>query len=123
MQIGIVVSYFDFLTYPLVTLGVPLCLLLILQADKITYLQKIKNIISLSIAWVIGYLGMWAMKWMIGSIATHKNILWMLLNRFCFEQIPTMKAFISHVGVLLPLMLWILQNGPIYLLELQSLSA
>ena len=74
MQIGIVVSYFDFLTYPLVTLGVPLCLLIILQADQITHLRKIRNIISLSIAWLIGYLGMWAMKWLIGSIVIRKNI-------------------------------------------------
>lgn len=64
--VGMATSYFDFLTYPLVTLGYPLCVYLYLHGDK--SMQNIKKLCFYSIQWGIGYCGMWAMKWLYADL-------------------------------------------------------
>ncbi len=63
---GIATSYFDLLTYPLLTLGLPLTLVLIYRQK---HSSKVKPLliqtIQYSISWGIGYAGMWAGKWLI----------------------------------------------------------
>ena len=62
---GICTSYFDFLTYPIVTLGLPLCVWLLL----IPYHNKcIWQLVENAVFWAIGYLGMWAEKWILSSV-------------------------------------------------------
>ena len=65
---GIAVAYFDLMSYPLVSLGIPLLLYVLLKEDGA--LRQIVNVIRLSIDWVIGYAGMWVLKWLIGSAFT-----------------------------------------------------
>ena len=71
--IGILTSYFDLLTYPLVTLGVPLILWLALNISN-HFSKNIQNILLISSFWLIGYGGMWGGKWILGSIITGSNI-------------------------------------------------
>lgn len=66
--IGMVTSYFDFLTYPLVTLAYPLCVYLYFHEDKL--LQNIKKMIWYSAEWFVGYGGMWACKWILTDLLT-----------------------------------------------------
>ena len=68
---GCATAYFDFLTYPLVTLAFPLIAVLALKEEetKKTYLSLIKY----SVVWGIGYVFMWASKWIIALIFTGKN--------------------------------------------------
>lgn len=62
LGIGMLTNYFDLLTYPLFTLGVPL--LLFLLKNKETRLSKqLWLVIGLSLSWGIGYAGMWVGKW------------------------------------------------------------
>ncbi len=65
---GIAVAYFDLMSYPLVSLGIPLILYVFLREDGV--FRHILNVIRLSIDWVIGYAGMWVLKWLIGSAFT-----------------------------------------------------
>lgn len=58
---GMASAYFDLLTYPLVTLGFPLCVCLYL--DKGTWKEGLKKLVGYSAEWGIGYLGLWALKW------------------------------------------------------------
>lgn len=69
---GILTVYFDFLTYPLVSLGIPLIILLNETDESLT--QNLKTIIISSVFWGVGYIGMWIEKWLIASIILHKNI-------------------------------------------------
>lgn len=69
---GMVTSYVDFLTYPVFTLGMPLVVLLVLSDE--TAVQKLKKLVQNSIFWVIGYAGMWAGKWVMGSLLTGTNL-------------------------------------------------
>ena len=70
---GICVAFFDFLTYPLVAFGAPLILLLLLDGF-ITVKDGVKKIAIYSIGWIIGYVGMWGGKWIVGSILTGQNM-------------------------------------------------
>lgn len=86
--IGMTASFFDLLTYPVASLGVPLVCLLILEHDR-EFWHKIKNIISLSISWGFGYGAMWAGKWLLSTVILQDNV---ILN--ALEQI-SMRS--SHV--------------------------
>lgn len=70
--IGMLTSFFDFLTYPLFTLGMPLILISVL--GTFSSVQKLCDIVKNSIFWGIGYGGMWCGKWMVGSILTGDNL-------------------------------------------------
>lgn len=80
---GMLTSYFDFLTYPLVTLGFPLCICLYLNGKQ--WKACLKRIFGYSVAWGSGYLGMWAMKWLLTDIlvggSTIKDALGTILQR------------------------------------------
>lgn len=64
--IGMAVAYFDFLTYPLVTLGFPLCICLYLNGYNLK--NGLKKIGGYSACWFGGYIGLWAMKWVLTDI-------------------------------------------------------
>lgn len=72
--VGMATSYFDFLTYPIITLGIPLTLYLILQPEE-GLGERIRRVIWYPMMWGVGYIGMWAAKWGIGSWILQKNIL------------------------------------------------
>ncbi len=108
--VGILTSYFDFLTYPVVTLGFPLCIYFLLNeaghVDKTVrpgesgyrsvgsrpdgnYGRLLKlmlrSIASYSMCWGVGYAGMWAMKWIIADLTLHtgtiKDAVWSIIGR------------------------------------------
>ncbi len=72
--LGILTSYFDFLTYPIATLGMCMALFLLLEDDK-SLKKKILSIVKLSLIWGVGYLGMWAGKILIGSLLLNENLM------------------------------------------------
>ena len=69
---GIFVAFFDFLTYPLVALGIPLITVLYLNGCSIK--ENMKKTIVYSFEWAYGYIGMWFGKWLIGSLITRTNL-------------------------------------------------
>lgn len=75
--IGCMTSFIDFLTAPLITLGIPLILYLALCTEKIdiSYKNVFYELIMNCILWCFGYLSMWASKWILGSFVLRENIL------------------------------------------------
>lgn len=71
--IGIATAYFDFLTAPLVPFGILLTLYFLLKREE-KEIVCIKTIFQKGGIWAFGYGGMWAGKWLIGSILTHNNM-------------------------------------------------
>lgn len=67
LVLGMVTSYVDFLTYPLVTLGVPLVVLMV-YSNREKLRTRLFYLIQISAVWCVGYGGMWAGKWILGSI-------------------------------------------------------
>lgn len=75
---GIATAYFDFLTYPLVVLYIPLIFLLVKEES---WKKALRMVIVCSLMWGIGYGGMWCGKWAIGSILLQKNLFADALSR------------------------------------------
>lgn len=67
--VGIVTNFLDLLTFPLVTLGFPLVLLLCLRlkaGDSLILL--LKTFFFCCMGWGLGFGGMWALKWLIVAV-------------------------------------------------------
>ena len=73
MAVGMAVNYFDLLTYPIITLGIPMAMWLVMQSD-VPFMGKIKAIVLYSASWAFGYFGMWIMKWTAASLLLRKNV-------------------------------------------------
>ncbi len=63
---GMATSYFDFLTYPLVTLGFPLCVFLYLGKDPVR--KRLQKMAAFGVEWGVGYGGLWALKWILADL-------------------------------------------------------
>lgn len=111
LMVGVLTSYFDFLTYPIVTLGFPLCVFFLLNGSgtigKGGHAEKsgqtyragvptdrewgrllknaVRRVVGYSVCWGIGYAGMWAMKWIIADLTLHtgtiKDAVWSIIGR------------------------------------------
>lgn len=70
---GMLTSYFDFLTYPLITLAFPLCVCLYLDKDGAN--KGLKRLVGYSMEWGVGYLGLWVLKWVLADILTGGSVI------------------------------------------------
>lgn len=71
--LGAATAYVDLLTYPLVTFGIPVTLLLVLE-NQSSFLKQIRSVVCSGISWLIGFAGMWLGKGAIGTLITGQNI-------------------------------------------------
>lgn len=119
--IGCVTSYFDFLTYPVVTLCVSLIFLEVHERKDVnTTFQYIMDRCMTIIYWGIGYIGMWAGKWFLASLVTRENIikdailsaLYRMSNGTAdsgtYEKINSIMSLKQNVTVFQPRIYWIL---------------
>lgn len=94
MVIGSVVNFLDLLTYPLITLGIPL-IILIMKKNR-EQLQGFKaNFITLfngSMGWVTGYALTWLSKWIIASIILRQNVIADAIQQIFFRSGATSNA-------------------------------
>ncbi|MBE5891927.1 MAG: hypothetical protein E7286_00965 [Lachnospiraceae bacterium] len=86
LVLGIMTAYFDFLTYPITTLGIPLCFYLVRSLDENNgWWNRLKEIFWSSVSWGVGYIGMWGMKWVIAELTvqsgTLRNAAWSIIYR------------------------------------------
>lgn len=72
--IGIATAYFDFLTYPIATVGVPAVLYFCLKKE-LTVKEALGKGIKTCFCWGFGYVTMWIGKWCIGSVLTGYNVM------------------------------------------------
>lgn len=73
---GILTAFFDLLTYPFVTLGVPLITYLAVDRECGESGKKsIRDMFFYTVSWCIGYVGMWSAKWIIASVFTSENVI------------------------------------------------
>ena len=83
---GIATAYFDFLTYPFASLGIPTVLYILLNAnDRIKLSKKISFMIKTAMSWGFGYVGMWSGKWLVSSLLTGNNVIQNALNAASFR--------------------------------------
>ena len=68
---GILFDYFNELSFPMIGLGIPLVMYLILSQENVK--TMVKREILFSIAWGVGYVSMWVGKWILAWIFTGYN--------------------------------------------------
>jgi len=69
--IGAVTVYVDFLTAPIVSLGLPLLVWLLYRKDR----QTLRNVVIFSLAWGMGYALLWASKWALCAMTYDPSVL------------------------------------------------
>ncbi len=76
MVTGMLVNYFDLLTVPLVTLGIPLILSMMMEAQRGDHSGKacLKLAFYCTLAWMLGYAMCWISKWVISSVVLKSNV-------------------------------------------------
>ena len=72
---GMCTSYFDFLTYPLFTLGVPLTFVFLLRSRLEQRGRLLFSTVLDSFYWAVGYGGMWFIKWILCTVLTGENLI------------------------------------------------
>lgn len=90
---GIATSYFDLLTYPLITLGIPLSVFFIKVYQKNCDDLKIEDrkkalriVMSSSLFWFIGYGGMYFGKWLLAWYVTDFSVVVESLNQLQYRM-------------------------------------
>ncbi len=104
MLLGMLTSYFDFLTYPIASLFIPLVLALYRHRDEN---HTLLFVITACVMWCIGYLGFWALKWVIGSLLVGDNLIMNALYKIKYqtstehaERAGRLEAIIRNVAVI-----------------------
>lgn len=73
--IGSITAYFDLLTTPLLTLGIPLIAwLLVHHDDKTTFGQSLLGMLKLALLWGVAFAMTWGSKWLLATLTTDANI-------------------------------------------------
>ncbi len=73
--IGMATAYVDLLTYPLVSLGFPAILYLVLHKSNNILKNMLCPICLFGLAWCAGYGLMWVSKWVIASLVLQENVI------------------------------------------------
>jgi|GEM_PF-1858811 hypothetical protein len=71
--LGCLTSFFDFLTYPVLTVGVSVAVWWYLHRQQ-NFIKDFISCMKLSLSWSLGYAMFWAMNWIISSAVWHKNV-------------------------------------------------
>ena len=86
--LGCLTSFLDLLTWPVACFGLPACVLLCtLHRESQEY--RLFHLFGSGLSWSFGYLGMWASKWLLGSLLTEENVLLDGLERIAYRASDT----------------------------------
>lgn len=85
---GVATAYFDFLTYPLAALGVPLAIALHIHREG-GLRARAARLVCWSALWCAGYLGMWGMKWALATALTCENVIGDALAQILYRSSAT----------------------------------
>lgn len=116
--IGMLTNFFDFLTVPILTLGVPMMVYFLIENKEREFSIKeyIAKIASLSIAWLIGYAVTWLTKWILLDLIYGKNIFNVVLEQISYRTIG--KEDITYIDVLISNYIYVLGGVLVALLAI-----
>lgn len=85
---GSVTTFFDLLTTPLLTLGMPLAVMLLLMYKERDnkWLSGFKTMATTAAVWSIGFFLTWFSKWVIATLFTAENVILDGFNAFLFRS-------------------------------------
>ena len=76
LSVGALAAFFDLFTLPILTLGMPLVAVLLYRAltTSQTARRALMTTVVSSALWLAGYAASWSAKWVVSSIALHRNV-------------------------------------------------
>lgn len=89
MIVGMTVVYVDYLTFPLITFGIPVIVLLLLDSSERKLGKDLWKVFRYGIDWCVGYVGLWSMKWILASLFLHQNIVKEGIEQVLFRSSST----------------------------------
>ncbi|MDR3314786.1 MAG: hypothetical protein LBS96_10100 [Oscillospiraceae bacterium] len=92
--IGAFTVFVDLLTAPVVTLGVPLVLLLLLRAKEPEPPKGVLPVLGVSAAWGAGYTALWFAKWCIASLVLRRNEIRISIEQILFRTGASSEGYI-----------------------------
>lgn len=81
--LGSVINFIDLLTAPIVTLGVPLAIIILIRQRSV--IDNFVIIAKSSIAWGVGYGLTWISKWCISSVILNRNVISDAIHQIFFR--------------------------------------
>lgn len=88
LVMGMMTNFFDLLTAPLLTLGMPLLICLYLETAfraGNSWFANFKTLFFSSFAWGMGYGGCWISKWAVGSLVLRRNVFAEAISQIFFR--------------------------------------
>lgn len=99
--IGILVNYFDFLTFESLTLSFPLLITEICLIKEETMSKRIKRFISSSFSWFMGYALMFLSKWVLYIVCAGDGALDILISKITERSIGSHGGFSLKEAIIL----------------------
>ena len=95
--LGMVTCFFDLLTHPIITLGIPMIIYLLIKQEKeqATLKELIKFIVINTILWGIGYLATNLIKWIIVDVLYNRNLIHKSIMQFCYRS---QDAYMTNIA-------------------------
>jgi hypothetical protein len=111
LVVGMLTSFFDLLTIPVLTVGIPLAVALVLRSRRDTapsFASQFRFYVRTGLAWVFGFGAGWIAKWFVASAILHTNVVRAGVAQFLFRvgaRQGTMigTALVGNLGGLAPL--------------------
>lgn len=100
--VGMVENFFDFLTYPIVTLGIPLILLLWLRVrdEQADFKENFWYMTKASVSWGLGYALTWIAKWAIAVAVLGIDAFWQTMSVVQFRLEGSEEEPLDRIGTL-----------------------
>lgn len=99
--LGMVTVFFDFLTYPMAALCMPLILVLLMEQKN--WKEKTVDALGYGICFAIGFAGMWMGKWVVSSLLLQENVMADAIAQMAVHTggAVVMGESFTHFGVIL----------------------
>lgn len=96
--LGMLTNFFDFLTFPLMTLGIPLIIVLVLSVREELGRQKgWSTMLKLSLLWGTGYGLTWIAKWVLAALVLKADIVGEVSGKIAERTLGTGETQIQRL--------------------------
>lgn len=100
--VGMVENFFDFLTYPILTLGIPLVLLLWLRVrdEQADFRGNFWFMFKASLSWFFGYAMTWISKWLLSAAILGVRYFWRTMSVVQYRLEGSEEEPLDRIGTI-----------------------
>ncbi len=92
---GMLTNFFDFLTVPMVTLGMPLIIVLLLNKKELK--ETFIDMIKIALFWFVGYGLTWFTKWLLVDIILNRKLVLIALDQIRYRSVGRKYTIIDSI--------------------------